>query len=58
LPSPRYLSIHAACCRVAHLSGEYIDKPLGDVESIRVLEWDGSSAGASRYDLIQQVQTD
>ena len=21
LPSPRYLEIHAACCRVAHMSG-------------------------------------
>ena len=30
LPNPVYLAIHAACCRVAHLSGvgEYMDKLL------------------------------
>ena len=46
LPNPTYLRIHAACCRVAHLSGagEYMDKILEDIEDIRVLSKDGSSA--------------
>ena len=46
LPNPAYLRIHAACCRVAHLSGagEYMDKILEDLEDTRVLSKDGSSA--------------
>ena len=46
LPNPVYLSIDAACCRVAHLSGagEYIEKILEDLEDIQVLAKDGSSA--------------
>ena len=46
LPNPAYLRIHAACCRVAHLSGagEYMDKDLEDLEDVRVLSKDGSSA--------------
>jgi len=46
LPDPVYLRIHAAICRVAHLSGagEYMDKILEDLEDIRVLSNDGSSA--------------
>ena len=46
LPNPTYLRIHAACCRIAHLSGagEYMDKILDDLEDIRVLSKDGSSA--------------
>lgn len=46
LPNPTYLRIHAACCRVAHLSGagEYMDKVLEDLEEMRVLSKDGSSA--------------
>jgi hypothetical protein len=46
LPNPDYLRIHAACCRIAHLSGaaEHMDKCLEDLESMRVLSKDGSSA--------------
>ncbi|KAH9004547.1 hypothetical protein EDB86DRAFT_3240513 [Lactarius hatsudake] len=46
LPNPEYLEIHAACCRVAHLSGagEYMDKVLEDLEDTRVLSEDGSTA--------------
>ncbi|RPD56816.1 hypothetical protein L227DRAFT_595003 [Lentinus tigrinus ALCF2SS1-6] len=46
LPSPRYLRIHAACCRIAHLSGaaEYIDKIYRDEEDLPVLAPDGASA--------------
>ena len=46
LPNPAYLRIHAACCRVAHLSGagKYIDKVSEDLKDVRVLSKDGSSA--------------
>ncbi|KAH9175893.1 hypothetical protein EDB89DRAFT_2066097 [Lactarius sanguifluus] len=46
LPNPDYLEIHAACCRVAHLSGagEYMDKVLEDLEDTHVLSEDGSTA--------------
>ncbi|KAH9072293.1 hypothetical protein EDB83DRAFT_2220311, partial [Lactarius deliciosus] len=46
LPNPEYLGIHAACCRVAHLSGagKYMDKVLEDLEDTCVLSEDGSSA--------------
>jgi hypothetical protein len=53
LPNPTYLKIHAACCRVAHLSGagEYMDKVLEDVEDMGVLSKDGSSAHVLEYAL-------
>ena len=46
LTDPVYLKIHAACCRVAHLSGagKYINKILEDSEDIQVLSEDSSSA--------------
>ncbi|EPS99341.1 hypothetical protein FOMPIDRAFT_1124548, partial [Fomitopsis schrenkii] len=46
LPNPRYFRIHAACCRVAHLSGaaEYLREVYQDMESLDVLANDGSSA--------------
>ena len=39
LPSPSYLELHAACCRVANLSGasEYIHAILSDMEDNQVL---------------------
>ena len=53
LPNPAYLRIHATCCRVAHLSGagEYMDKTLEDLEDMRVLSEDGSSANHLSYAL-------
>ena len=53
VPSPSYLELHAACCRVANLSGagEYIDKILRDMEDIQVLSQDGTSAEVLRYAL-------
>src|ERR1700710_3144856 len=53
LPSPRYLGIHAACCKVARLSGagEYSDKIFRDMEDTRVLSFDGSSAELLSYAL-------
>ena len=46
LPNPEYFKLHAAVCRVAHLSGAagYLDQEDRDVDRIRVLARDGSSA--------------
>lgn len=45
-PSPRYLGLHYACCKVAHLSGagEYIDNILRNLQGVTVLAEDGSSS--------------
>ncbi len=52
LPSPAYLAIHAACCRVARLSGaaDYVEEVLREEEEVRerierigILAEDGSS---------------
>ncbi|KAF9240960.1 hypothetical protein BU15DRAFT_87516 [Melanogaster broomeanus] len=54
LPSPTYLHIHAACAKVAKLSGagDYIDKLSRDLEEIRVLSKDGSSAELLKHVLL------
>ncbi|KAF8575890.1 hypothetical protein K439DRAFT_1368763 [Ramaria rubella] len=46
LPDPRYLALHAACAKVAHLSGggEYIETVYRDMDSAEVLANNGSSA--------------
>ena len=46
LPNPKLLALHAACARVAHMSGaaEAFDELERDVEETRVLTFDGSSA--------------
>ncbi|KIJ15329.1 hypothetical protein PAXINDRAFT_114990 [Paxillus involutus ATCC 200175] len=46
LPSPDLLALHAACAKVAHLSGagEYVDRILEDMEQIEVLAYDGTSS--------------
>ena len=53
LPSPRYLHIHAACCRIAYLSGarRYLDKVLDNVDNLKTLAEDGSSADILAYAL-------
>jgi len=58
LPDPRYLRVHAACAKVANLSGagECIDKIIGDLEDIRVLAADGSSADVLNYVLMHRVK--
>ena len=45
LPDPRYLKLHAAVCRVAHMCGaaEYLDMHDRDVETTKVLAHNGSS---------------
>ncbi|KIM43724.1 hypothetical protein M413DRAFT_68654, partial [Hebeloma cylindrosporum] len=57
LPDPRYLKLHAAVCRIAHLSGaaEYIESFDRDTESTTVLARDGSSADLLSFAL-QRVQ--
>lgn len=54
VPSRTYLDIHAACCRVAHLSGggEYIDAILRELEYTTVLSEDGASIKALQYALM------
>ena len=46
LPNPEYLKLHAAICRVAHMSGaaDYLDLEDQDFDLIGVLARDGSSA--------------
>jgi len=46
LPDPRLLALHAACARVAHMSGaaEAFDEFERDIEDTSVLAFDGSSA--------------
>jgi hypothetical protein len=52
LPSPEYPQVHAACAKVAHLSGAAdMDKILRELEDIRVLSKDGASAEALEYAL-------
>ncbi|KAF8258048.1 hypothetical protein EI94DRAFT_1598638, partial [Lactarius quietus] len=57
LPNPIYLGIHAACCKVSHLfgHGEYVDRPLEDLEGTHVLSEDGSSAHVLSFVLQQEV---
>ncbi|KAF8199018.1 hypothetical protein BJ912DRAFT_845340 [Pholiota molesta] len=45
LPDPRYLALHAACARVAHLSGAggYMERVLREIEEMGVLASDGGS---------------
>lgn len=45
LPNPYYLRIHAACARIAHISGadEYMNAFVRDLEGTHVLANDGSS---------------
>ncbi|KAI0351275.1 hypothetical protein OH77DRAFT_1429787 [Trametes cingulata] len=53
LPSPKYLRIHAACCRIAHMSGaaEYLDLVLHELEEMQVLACDGTSADVLSFAL-------
>ncbi|KIM37202.1 hypothetical protein M413DRAFT_31135 [Hebeloma cylindrosporum] len=57
LPDPRFLKLHAAVCRIAHLSGaaEYIESYDRDTKSTTVLARDGSSADLLSFAL-QGVQ--
>ncbi|KAH9829044.1 uncharacterized protein C8Q71DRAFT_718745 [Rhodofomes roseus] len=58
LPNPRCLSIHAACCRIAHMSGaaKYLDVIFRDMEELDVLAEDGASAEVLTYALHRLVE--
>jgi len=59
LPDPRYLEMHAACCRVAHMSGAagYLDDILDDLDEgkTRVLSEDGSSGKLLDFSLLTSM---
>ncbi|KAK0435688.1 uncharacterized protein EV420DRAFT_1592662 [Desarmillaria tabescens] len=57
VPSETLLSLHAACAKVAHLSGaaEYIDKLDRDVEDLSVLAYNGSSGEVLRNALLNHM---
>ncbi|KAF8878847.1 hypothetical protein BD779DRAFT_1649717 [Infundibulicybe gibba] len=46
VPSPDYIALHAACAKVANLSGagQYVESMWEDIEAARVLSTDGSSS--------------
>lgn len=57
LPNSQYPFIHAACCRIAHLSGaaEYLYDIFQGMEDLPVLAEDGGSADVLVYALHQLV---
>ena len=60
-PDPRYLKMHAACCRVAHMSGAagYVADILDDLDEgeTRVLSEDGLSANLLDFALLGRSST-
>ncbi|KAF8575615.1 hypothetical protein K439DRAFT_1369508 [Ramaria rubella] len=59
LPDPRYLALHAACAKVAHLSGagEYVESVYRDMDSAEVLANNGSSADVLETALARKTRT-
>jgi hypothetical protein len=57
VPSPELLALHAACAKVAHLSGagEQIDKFDRDLDDLRVLAPDGSSSSVLAHALSNRM---
>ncbi|KAI0666036.1 hypothetical protein C8Q78DRAFT_985193 [Trametes maxima] len=57
LPSPRYLEVHAACCRIAHMSGaaEYLDLIYRHMEELQVLANNGASADVLTFALHRRL---
>jgi hypothetical protein len=57
LPDPRFIAIHATCCRAAHLSGaaKYIDDIYRKTEMTYVLADNGSSAEILQFALSRLV---
>ncbi|EJF60899.1 hypothetical protein DICSQDRAFT_106992 [Dichomitus squalens LYAD-421 SS1] len=53
VPSPKYIRVHAMCCRVAHMSGaaKYLDVLIRNMEELQVLAEDGTSADVLMYAL-------
>ncbi|KAF9062237.1 hypothetical protein BDP27DRAFT_1233929 [Rhodocollybia butyracea] len=59
LPSPELLALHAACAKVAHLSGaaEHVDKLNREAESSTVLAADGGSSELLNYAIMQGMRS-
>jgi len=57
LPSPKYLRLHAACAKVAHLSGasEAIDMIYRDLDETKVLAKDGCISGGVEINAISSL---
>ncbi len=57
LPDARFLALHAACCKVAHMSGaaERIEKVVRDMGELQVLAEDGGSADVLIYAMSRLV---
>ena len=57
VPSPELLALHAACAKVAHLSGagEYIDKIDRDIEDLGVLSYDGASSNILNHAFLGSI---
>ena len=51
VPSREYLALHAACAKVAHLSGaaEYMNSVMWEMEETLVLSSDGASAAVLEH---------
>jgi len=57
VPSPKLLALHAACCKVAHMSGaaEYLDKYDRDLDDLHVLASDGTSFAVLDYAIWEKL---
>ena len=57
VPSSELLALHAACAKVAHLSGvgEQIDKFDRDLDDLNVLAFDGSSSSILAHALLNRI---
>jgi hypothetical protein len=58
LPNPKYLALHAACAKVAHLSGagEHLDAILREMETTNVLSQDGRSFEVLEYAMLANLK--
>jgi hypothetical protein len=57
LPDPALLALHAACCKVANMSGvtEWIQQHDYDLEDLKVLANDGTSADLLAYAIVRAI---
>ncbi|KAI0324738.1 hypothetical protein GY45DRAFT_1349243 [Cubamyces sp. BRFM 1775] len=57
LPSPRYPEVHAACCRIAHMSGaaDYLDLIYRHMDELKVLANNGASADVLSFALHRRL---
>jgi hypothetical protein len=57
IPSPKLIALHAACAKVAHLSGAgaYIDKLDRDADDLDVLAGDGGSSDVLTHVILRSM---